>query len=177
MLAGGMLAGSLGGGKKQEANLAPSPEQQAAIDRQNRPLSQVKIQTRRAPMPGDEDLRNYGRSGTREYDFFRNNQLPAMAEGGYLDAAMPMAHDSGPRYIEGPGSGREDKIPSLLSDGEYVMDAEIVAMLGDGSSEAGAGVLDKMRENIRRHKGQRLAKGAISPDAKPAEAYLPKGAL
>jgi hypothetical protein len=88
-----------------------------------------------------------------------------------------VAHQSADRYIEGPGTGREDKIPALLSDGEYVFDAETVAMLGDGSSEAGAGALEEMRANIRKHKGQALAKGQISPDAKPGLDYLPKGVL
>ena len=74
--------------------------------------------------------------------------------------------------VRGPGTGRSDEIPALLSDGEYVIDAETVALLGDGSSEAGADRLDQMREAVRRHKGQHLAKGNFSPDAKAPEHYL-----
>jgi hypothetical protein len=48
-------------------------------------------------------------------------------------------------------------------------------MLGDGSSKAGAQRLDKMREEIRSHKGKALAKGKFSPDAKSPLSYL-KGA-
>jgi hypothetical protein len=73
--------------------------------------------------------------------------------------------------VSGPGHGREDAIPAVLSDGEYVIDAETVALLGDGSSKAGAQKLDQMRQQIRRHKGGALARGQISPDAKPAIAY------
>lgn len=40
----------------------------------------------------------------------------------------------------------------MLSDGEYVIDADTVAALGDGSSKAGASVLDKFRQEIRKHK-------------------------
>lgn len=72
--------------------------------------------------------------------------------------------------------GRDDNIDAKLSENEYVIDAETVSLLGDGSPEAGAKKLDAMREGIRRHKGQALAKGKISPDAHPgALHYLADG--
>ena len=77
--------------------------------------------------------------------------------------------------VKGPGTGRSDEIPALLSDGEYVMDAETVAMLGDGSSEAGAKRLDQFRVNLRKHKGRNLAKGKFSANAKAPEHYLSGG--
>lgn len=52
--------------------------------------------------------------------------------------------------INGDGHGQEDLIPAQLSDGEYVFDADAVAALGNGSTKAGAAILDKMREEIRR---------------------------
>jgi hypothetical protein len=55
-------------------------------------------------------------------------------------------------YVKGRGDGQSDEIPAMLADGEYVFDAETVAQLGNGSSDAGAKVLDRMRENIRAHK-------------------------
>jgi hypothetical protein len=55
------------------------------------------------------------------------------------------------------------------------MDAETVAMLGNGSSKAGAAKLDQMRSKLRQHKGKNLASGKISPNAKSPLAYL-KGA-
>ena len=76
----------------------------------------------------------------------------------------------------GSGSGRADTIDARLSDGEYVIDAETVAMLGDGSTKAGAARLDQMRNQIRKHKGRALAKGKFSPNAKSPLAYL-KGAM
>mgnify|MGYP003109352913 CR=1 FL=1 len=42
--------------------------------------------------------------------------------------------------------------PVMLSGGEYIMDAEIVSMLGNGNTDAGAKVLDEFRENVRRAK-------------------------
>lgn len=85
------------------------------------------------------------------------------AEGGAPDVEGPVA---------GPGTGRSDDIDARLSDGEYVFDAETVALLGDGSTAAGAEALDQMREAIRRHKGSALAKGKFSPAAKAPLDYL-----
>jgi hypothetical protein len=79
--------------------------------------------------------------------------------------------------VKGPGTGRSDDIPAVLSDGEYVIDAETVALLGDGSSKAGAKKLDDLRVKVRKHKGQKLAKGRFSANAKRPEAYLSGGRI
>lgn len=55
--------------------------------------------------------------------------------------------DGGP--VLGPSGGQDDKVPALLSHGEYVIDAPTVAALGGGNNEAGARALDKIRERIR----------------------------
>lgn len=97
---------------------------------------------------------------------------------GYPPLAIPghpAAYAGGGRamgQVAGPGTGRSDEIEARLSDGEYVFDAETVALLGDGSTEAGARRLDQLRENIRRHKGKMLSRGKFSPDARSPEAYL-----
>lgn len=100
----------------------------------------------------------------------------------YAPAAQPVAAARGghilahPRLARGGGSGRADTIHARLSDGEYVIDAETVALLGDGSVQEGARRLDEMRAGIRKQKGKALARGKISPDAKSPLAYL-KGAV
>lgn len=53
-------------------------------------------------------------------------------------------------HINGDGHGQEDLIAAQLSDGEYVIDADVVAALGNGSTKAGAAALDQMREAIRK---------------------------
>ena len=73
--------------------------------------------------------------------------------------------------VGGAGGGQDDLIPALLADGEYVMDADIVAALGDGSSKEGAKKLDQMREAIRRHK-RAAPTNKIPPKAKSPLAYL-----
>ena len=51
-------------------------------------------------------------------------------------------------YAQGGGTGQSDDIPAMLHDGDFVMDADTVASLGDGSSKAGAEVLEKMRKQV-----------------------------
>ena len=85
----------------------------------------------------------------------------------------PLSHTSDqPIIARGPGGGRGDKIPSLLSDGEYVMDAETVALLGNGSIREGTQKLNDLRVNIRKQKGPAFVKGKLSPDARPAAHYM-----
>jgi hypothetical protein len=52
------------------------------------------------------------------------------------------------------------------------MDAETVALLGNGNGDAGAKRLDQMREAVRKQKGGALSKGKISPDAQSPLTYL-----
>jgi hypothetical protein len=77
-------------------------------------------------------------------------------------------------YVEGPGDGQSDDIPAMLADGEYVIDAETVAQLGNGSNKAGAKILDGFRKNIRAHK-RSAPHDKIPPKSKSPLAYL-KGA-
>ena len=44
----------------------------------------------------------------------------------------------------GPGDGRADKIPAMLSDGEHIIPADVVSGLGRGSSKAGHEKLNQM---------------------------------
>lgn len=73
--------------------------------------------------------------------------------------------------VNGPGDGQSDDIPAMLADGEYVIDAELVSMLGNGSNKAGAKVLDKFREAVRDHK-RSAPLGKIPPKSKSPLAYL-----
>ena len=77
-------------------------------------------------------------------------------------------------YVQGAGDGQSDDIPAMLADGEYVIDAETVAQLGNGSNKAGAKMLDEFRKNIRAHK-RSAPTHKIPPKSKSPLAYL-KGA-
>ena len=74
-------------------------------------------------------------------------------------------------FVKGRGDGQSDDIPAMLADGEYVFDADTVAALGNGSSKAGAEILDKMRQNIRKHK-RSAPEDKIPPKAKSPLEYL-----
>jgi len=76
--------------------------------------------------------------------------------------------------VHGPGDGQSDDIPAMLADGEYVIDAETVAQIGNGSTKAGAQALDKFRESIRAHK-RSAPINKIPPKTKTLTSYL-KGA-
>lgn len=96
-----------------------------------------------------QDWYTYGRRP--EVEFFRNNRIPVRkaAHGGL----MRMANGS---YVPSQGNGgQDDKIPAVLSDGEYVMDATTVSDLGDGNPEAGAKKLDRLRDEVAKQKGRR----------------------
>lgn len=120
----------------------------------------------------------FGRSAAPSYPYEDGGDVPGYRRGGYpqLRTAPIREFDSGGESYTGPeygdDTGRSDKINARLSPREYVFDAETTALLGDGNPDAGAKKLDTMRKQIRAHKGKNLAKGKISPDAKPAAEYL-----
>lgn len=73
--------------------------------------------------------------------------------------------------VHGEGDGQSDDIPAMLADGEYVIDAETVAQIGNGSTKAGAQALDKFRESIRAHK-RSAPINKIPPKTKALTSYL-----
>jgi len=79
---------------------------------------------------------------------------------------------TGQGKVSGQGGGQDDAVPAKLSDGEYVIPADAVAHLGDGSSDAGGKALDKMVHNVR---AQKSVKG-FPPKAKNPLSYIKKGA-
>jgi hypothetical protein len=120
----------------------------------------------------------------REQEAARNPTAPpSTSEPGYFD---PNYFDNAvgvkkggalsqvSRYVSGDGDGQADKIPAMLSDGEYVMDAESVSALGNGSSKAGAKRLDEFRMNLRKHK-RSAPVGKIPPKTKKLNKYMSGG--
>jgi hypothetical protein len=88
--------------------------------------------------------------------------------GGYSD---------GGRMLKGPGDGMSDSIPATigrkqparLADGEFVVPADVVSHLGNGSTDAGAKKLYTMMDKIRK---ARTGKKKQAPAVK-ADRYLP----
>jgi hypothetical protein len=81
---------------------------------------------------------------------------PILNAGGYAAGGQAPSHEG---IVNGPGGGMDDHIPARsgqqeirLSDGEFVLPADIVSSIGDGSTSAGAKRLYKMMERIRKQK-------------------------
>lgn len=120
-----------------------------------------------------DSLRRDANAANMSLSAYMATEWPRITSGQYDNTAGTGYNKGGPlSYIKGKGTGRSDEIPAYLSDGEYVIDAETVSMLGDGSNKAGASALDKMRKEIRSHKGKKLVKGEFSADAKSPLQYL-----
>lgn len=110
---------------------------------------------------------------------------PLMAKGGSVQKyaegglSVPMMNYGGKMrgdfrhgaHVAGPGDGQSDNIPAMLADGEYVLDSEIVAALGNGSTKAGSKLLDKFRQEIRAHKRSGSI-NSIPPKSKSPLQYL-----
>ena len=105
-----------------------------------------------------------------------SDMLQGMAHGGLpMQMNQPMTegrndYRAGSR-VTGAGDGQSDDIPAMLAQGEYVFDADTVAQLGNGSTEAGSDLLDKFREEIRAHK-RSAPVNKIPPPSKSPLAYL-----
>ena len=74
-------------------------------------------------------------------------------------------------YVKGPGDGTSDSVAAMLADGEFVIPADVVSKLGNGSNDAGAGVLSQMMQSIREH-AQNHDPKKLPPKSKGALAYL-----
>jgi len=86
-----------------------------------------------------------GRSATPSYSLNVNTgkqEAQGKAQGGYLDGQGDGMSDSIPATIEG-------KQPARLADGEFVVPADVVSHLGNGSSKAGSKRLYAMLDKVR----------------------------
>jgi hypothetical protein len=84
------------------------------------------------------------------YSFARGGDTGGISSlGGYSD---------GGRMLKGPGDGMSDSIPASigrkqparLADGEFVVPADVVSHLGNGSTDAGAKQLYSMMNKVRK---------------------------
>ena len=98
------------------------------------------------------------------------------AEGGSIQEHNPQFYSEGGlsakhRYVKGPGDGTSDSVPAMLANGEFVIPADVVSSLGNGSNDSGAKILDEFLKTIRNHKHKSNAK-KLPPDSKGPLSYL-----
>lgn len=90
--------------------------------------------------------------GTQLQPYGTGEEIQMMAQGG-LASVAPQG-----MYLGGPTDGMADQIPATidnrqpaaLSDGEFVLPADVVSHLGNGNSDAGAKQLYGMMDRIRK---------------------------
>lgn len=176
--------------KRYEMALMLTPEEQAAKEAADLAAEQSRRRVARNKFLPEERFNieplhvktnspeDYKRTG-RWLEYYNNPQFSGspimMKEGGAVKPKISYEIEqfSYPSslgfYVSGETKGQDDKIPAMLSDGEYVIPADTVAHLGDGNNNAGAKKLDEMIKKIRGSKGM---KNALPPKAKSLTAYL-----
>jgi hypothetical protein len=84
--------------------------------------------------------------------------IMGLAHGGNTGTYNLGGYSDGGRLLKGPGDGMSDNIPASiadkqparLADGEFVVPADVVSHLGNGSTDAGARHLYSMMDKIRK---------------------------
>lgn len=115
-----------------------------------------------------------------QYDWLTDNDNQGgMAAGGYLrryasgGLGSLGGYSDGGQMLKGPGTGQSDDIPATiegeqparLARDEFVIPADVVSMLGDGSSDAGAERLYAMMDRIRKAAhGREKQQNKINPN-------------
>jgi hypothetical protein len=98
---------------------------------------------------------------------------PQYAQGGLADLGDYSDYARGGRMLKGPGDGMSDDIPAIiankqpakLANDEFVVPADVVSHLGNGSSEAGAKALYKMMDRVRQARtGNKKQGKQINPE-------------
>ena len=106
----------------------------------------------------DEIIQGFiAKYGQEAYELARQTFLSQMPQEGIAMMSMGGMAPQTEGMLQGPGSGMDDMIPGMIgssqpvavSPGEYIVAADVVSGLGEGSSEAGAEELDRMMDRVR----------------------------
>jgi hypothetical protein len=105
-------------------------------------------------------------------------KIEEAADGGIMRYNLGGYSDGG-RMLKGPGDGMSDSIPATiagkqparLADGEFVIPADVVSALGNGSTKAGSDKLYEMMHEIRKRARSTKVKD-LPPPAKSPLQYL-----
>jgi len=122
------------------------------------------------PMAGLRDL--LARIPQRTPRPAMSRPAPAFATQRMADGGIATLNKPG-MYLGGPTDGMRDDVPATvdgeapvrLSDGEFVIPADVVSHLGNGNSEAGAQSLYEMMDRVRKARtGEARQSPAINPN-------------
>ena len=126
------------------------------------------------PAPTPMDVYNQSMDGLNQQTYADGGDVAPVGMGLPQSAAMPQlmsaaqfgylnARTGG--MIAGPGDGKSDDIPALLSNGEHVIDAATVSDLGNGDNDTGQKRLEEIKHKIRSSAGRKNPRKA-SPKQK-----------
>jgi hypothetical protein len=156
---------------RNKSALDAAMTRQTALEKQNYVDTDAKL-PRASRSMGQLNMKPPGKKAEKddEYDYARGGITEATL-GGY-------AAGGSPRLLRGPGDGMSDNIPAVigrrqparLADGEFVVPADVVSHLGNGSTEAGAKKLHGMMDNVRK---ARTGKKKQAPAVKTSK-FIPK---
>jgi hypothetical protein len=125
-----------------DADTARKPANEAAMIRLNKALAAANLPKAKLPKTSIKGL---------------GDMPEVQAAGGGMMKGIGGYSDGG-RMLKGPGDGMSDSIPAVigskqparLADGEFVVPADVVSHLGNGSTDAGAKKLYGMMDKIRK---------------------------
>jgi hypothetical protein len=153
--------------QQKQNTLAPLPGQK--IPYQSYAYNQGRVNPNFG-QPGNTDPYYLDQGYTRTAA--QGGLLDSMEQNSYPQARLPLQHMSrggledtqeyaaGGKLLRGPGDGMSDSIPAVikgakpqraaLADSEFVLPADVVSHLGNGSTEAGAKRLYAMMDRVRK---------------------------
>ena len=148
-------------------------------DSQNYTLSDRDVSLNPAPLSNPSTSTQQTNIAPVNQSLMAYEPLPQLAGGGHINhhghsGHTPEFYSEGGlkhRYVKGKGDGTSDDVPAMLANGEFVVPADVVSSLGNGSNDSGSKVLDSFLETIRSHKQKHDAKH-LPPDSKGPLAYL-----
>ena len=153
---------------------------EAAAVRMGKINAKANMQGLALPRPKPINRINLKPQGVKQAESGSSLDPEMAAAGGIMGASHLGSYAAGgnPRLLKGPGDGMSDNIPATiagkqparLADGEFVIPADVVSHLGNGSTEAGAKKLHEMMNKIRKARTGNPKQGKqINPNK-----FLPK---
>tara|TARA_R110000782_G_scaffold213765_1_gene301717 strand:+ start:728 stop:2803 length:2076 start_codon:yes stop_codon:yes gene_type:complete len=102
----------------------------------------ANFQPARQPAPQRQMAQQLGYNDPRFGQYGRNTQFAAGI------GQLPIRYAAEGGEIVGPGTGRSDSIPAMLSDGEFVMTAKAVENAGGGDRQKGAANMYALKKQL-----------------------------
>jgi hypothetical protein len=141
---------------QEQAELAAGPARQSQADM----LARIAKGRKRAEQAVRENPYQYAMGGQIDDELGGDYSAMGMDQGNLQKGLFGMGYAAGgtPRFLSGGGDGMSDSIPATiggtqearLADGEFVIPADVVSHLGNGSSKAGAKQLYSMMDRVRK---------------------------